>query len=257
MKSRQIDDLNASPNTMAPASSAASHSAGRKDHFLRLMLFKASAPSQSVPGPRLAEPASGAYAPLRQWAAQEGDRFQLPVPHELMRVSLDSTASEVMTDLRRVDAVTVESDMALEEATRVMIARRVRALFVVDAARHVVGIITATDVLGERPIRLAQEHGVHHDDVLIRDVMTPAERLEIVDLRDVQRARVGDIVATLRHAGRQHALAVEAVAGATDATTVVRGIFSLTQIARQLGLPAPQAHDIARTFAEIEAIIGP
>jgi hypothetical protein len=33
------------------------------------------------------------------------------------------------------------------------------------------------------------------------------------------------------------------------------GIFSLTQIARQLGIPQQQVHDIARTFAEIEAVI--
>ena len=35
----------------------------------------------------------------------------------------------------------------------------------------------------------------------------------------------------------------------------VRGIFSLTQIARQLGIPPQQIHDIARTFAEIQAAI--
>jgi hypothetical protein len=34
----------------------------------------------------------------------------------------------------------------------------------------------------------------------------------------------------------------------------VRGIFSITQIARQLGLPI-HAPEIARTFAEIEAVL--
>jgi hypothetical protein len=43
---------------------------------------------------------------------------------------------------------------------------------------------------------------------------------------------------------------------AASATRVVRGIFSLTQIARQLGLPEPTSHDVARTFADIEAAIG-
>lgn len=77
----------------------------------------------------------------------------------------------------------------------------------------------------------------------------------MLDFHDVQRARVGDVVATLRLAGRQHALAVEATEGATIRQQTVRGIFSLMQISRQLGIPPQQIHDIARTFAEIEAAI--
>jgi len=230
----------------------------QKDHFLRLMLFTASSPADTVHD-RLpaAGHATGEFTPLRQWVATRGDRFRLPVASEVVPVTLDSAASEVMTDLRRVGAITVDYGMAIHEAHRLMISRRVRALFVVDESREVSGIVTASDILGERPIRFAQERGVRHDDVLVRDIMTPAERLEILALHDVQRARVGDIVATLKRSGRQHALAVEAVAETSGEATLVRGIFSLTQIARQLGVPAPQAHDLARTFAEIEAIIGP
>ena len=63
------------------------------------------------------------------------------------------------------------------------------------------------------------------------------------------------MVATLRLAGRHHALVVEAIKGAPNSELTVRGIFSLTQIARQLGIPPQPIHDIARTFAEIEAVI--
>ena len=106
-----------------------------------------------------------------------------------------------MTDLRRVDAVTIVGEVSIDEANRVMIARRVRALFVVDEARQVIGIVTSTDILGERPIQFAQERGMRHGDVVVRDIMTPADRLEILDFRDVEAARVGDIVATLRARG--------------------------------------------------------
>jgi len=125
----------------------------------------------------------------------------------------------------------------------------------VEAAGIVLGIITSTDVLGERPIQLAHERGARHDEVLVRDVMTPAERLEAMELEDVLRARVGDVIASLRLSGRQHALVIESMQ-AQPSTRVVRGIFSLTQIARQLGLPPQPAHNIARTFSEIEAAIG-
>ena len=37
--------------------------------------------------------------------------------------------------------------------------------------------------------------------------------------------------------------------------TMVRGIFSLSQIARQLGVAMPLGGEVARTFSEIEAAI--
>src|SRR6185437_3216200 len=93
-------------------------------------------------------------------------------------------------------------------------------------------------------------------DVLVRDVMTPADLLETMDLQDVLRARVGDIVASLRRTGRQHALVIEAAIDAASPVRTIRGIFSLTQIARQLGVALHPGHDVPRTFAEMEAAIG-
>jgi hypothetical protein len=62
---------------------------------------------------------------------------------------------------------------------------------------------------------------------------------------------VGDIVATLKADGRAHALVV---GKSLDGQQVLLGIFSVSQIARQLGVPL-HTHEIARTFAEIEAVI--
>ncbi len=181
---------------------------------------------------------SGSYAPLRNTRGRVGDRYRLPVPGAPEPLRLDSPALEVMTDLRRVSAVTTDGNTSIANANQTMIARGVRALFVVDDTRRILGILTSSDLLGERPIQLAQARGIHYDEVAARDIMTPAERLEVVDLRDVQHARVGNIIATLRLASRQHALVVEDVegGGATGDRTVC-GIFSLTQIGRRLGIP--------------------
>jgi CBS domain-containing protein len=161
-----------------------------------------------------------------------------------------------MTDLSRVEAVTIRALATLDEAERTMIAHGVRALFVVDDDRAVLGVITSTDLMSEKPIQLAQQRGIRHDEVIVREVMTPADRLEAMEFDDVLHARVGDVVATLRRSGRQHALVIErAAAGATGPLQTVRGIFSLTQIARQLGVPPQSAHDLARTFVAIEAAI--
>ncbi len=245
------------PATGAPASAVDGKSPEEteKDHFLQLMFFQghhrheAAQPAAPIELPR------GEYAPLRHSMARAGERYRLPLPSGTAALRLDAPATEVMTDLRRVRAVTIELDASIDGANQAMIAHGVRALFVVGDARQVVGLVTSTDILGERPIQFAQERGIRHGEVVVRDIMTPAERLEIIDVRDVVRARVGDVVATLRLAGRQHALVVDSDGEAVPGQRSVCGIFSLTQIARQLGIPPQQVHDIARTFAEIEAAI--
>jgi len=254
MEKRQSDESNRPIVSAAGSESHPEHGAKHKDHFLQLMFFQGGRETEPIPGVPHPARAAGSYAPLRHSTATAGVEYALPSPGSTAAVRLDSPAIDVMTDLRRVSAVTIEAGQSIVEANHLMIARGVRALFVVDGARRMLGLMTATDVLGERPIQFAQARGVRYDEVTVRDIMTPAERLEVLAFDDVSQARVGDIVATLKLAGRQHALAVETAAGAPSQRTA-RGIFSLTQIARQLGIAPAQVHDIARTFAEIEAAI--
>ena len=240
--------------TMGGASTDPS-GAGHRDHFLQLMFFQAHYPEVGSRLPERPGQATGDYAPLRHSLAKPGDRYLLPLPGKFPSIALGAPATDVMTDLRRVSAVTIGPDVSVDEANQTMIAQRVRALFVVDDVRRVSGIITSTDILGEKPLQFMQERNVRHGEISVRDVMTSADRLEILELRDVELARVGDIVATLKVAGRQHALVVETINEAMPAQKSVCGIFSLTQIARQLGIPPQQVHDIAGTFAEIQAAI--
>ena len=202
-------------------------------------------------------PSEEPYRPLRQSKAGSGVTYRLQSQTPELRVQVSSPATDVMTDLSRVAAVTTATGTSIDEAHQAMIRHGVRALFVVDEAGVIQGIITANDILGERPIQIAQDRGVRHVEILVSEVMTPADLLEAMDFQDVLQVRVGDIVETLKRSGRQHALVIESgPADATSATRTVRGIFSLTQIARQLGLPPQVGRDIARTFAEIEAAIG-
>lgn len=227
--------------------------AGAQDPLVERMLSGFGHPI-ATPTVRPAAPPAG-YAPLRQSRAGPGETYRLQAPTNSVRVHAHSPATDVMTDLRQVAAVTTRSDASIDDARQAMIVHGVRALFVVDDERTVLGILTTTDLLGERPVQIANQRGLRHHEILVRLVMTPADRVEAMDLDEVVHARVGDIVASLKASGRQHALVTEAAADARG-TRMVRGIFSLTQIARQLGLPPQGEHDVARTFAEIEAAIG-
>ncbi|MEO8133330.1 MAG: CBS domain-containing protein [Betaproteobacteria bacterium] len=243
------------PEARSQSGDAVPYVRGDRDHFLRLMFFQASHHVSPQP-PAYPQREPGAYSALRLWKAKSDTGYHLPLSTATAPVSLESPALEVMTDLRHVPAVTIGHFGTVDDANRTMIERGVRALFVVDDMRRVLGIITATDVLGEKPVQLTHQRGIHHNEVIVRDVMTPADRLEVIDLEEVRHGRVGDVIATLRLSGRQHALAVEITGDAATGTQQnVRGIFSLTQIARQLGIPPQPLHDIGRTFAEIEAAI--
>ena len=81
-------------------------------------------------------------------------------------------------------------------------------------------------------------------------IMTPQEKLEVLCMKDVAAAKVGHIVATLKKCGRQHALVVD-TEGPGQAQKV-RGIFSASQVSRQLGMEI-QTIQVAQTFAEVHA----
>jgi CBS domain-containing protein len=191
------------------------------------------------------------YPSLPSSTLPPGAGYAQPVQAVPDRVTLDSPAVDAMTDLTRVTAVIILAGDTVDEAHRRMIQRGVRLLLVVDQDRKVLGVITANDVLGEKPVQTAVERGIQRSEVLVRDVMTPQDRLQVLDMEAVRSAKVGHLVATLKQAGRQHTLAVDRD---ERGRVRVRGIFSATQIARQLGVNI-QTSAVARTFSEIEAML--
>ncbi|MSR14597.1 MAG: CBS domain-containing protein [Gammaproteobacteria bacterium] len=166
------------------------------------------------------------------------------------KLTLDSAAVESMTDLTLVSAASIEATRTIDEANNLMLTRGVRMLFVLAANRDLAGLVTANDVMGEKPMRIVQANNVLHKEVLVGDIMTAAKDLEVLEYADVKGACLGNIVTTLHNAGRQHALVV---ARSGDGP-YIRGIFSAVQIARDLGIVV-QTPAIFKTFAEIEAVM--
>lgn len=192
------------------------------------------------------------YPALSSVMLQAGIGYAQPTQTLPEKVALDDSALQVLTDFQRVTAVIILSGDAVDEAHARMIQRGVRLLLVVDQDRKVLGVITANDILGEKPMQMIVQRGITHGDLLVRDVMTPQEQLDVLNFADVRAAKVGHVVATLQKAGRQHAIVVEFD---DKGRQKVRGVFSATQIARQLGV-AIQTSQVARTFSEIEAMLG-
>lgn len=206
--------------------------------------------NRAVSGPHLSKESTVRdYQPIKPMALDADIGYAQPTQAVPERVRIDSPAVDVMTDLTRITAVIILPGDSVDEAYGRMLQRGVRSLLVVDQDRRVHGIITANDVFSEKPVKTAVQRGVPRGEVQVRDIMTPRAALEVLDMREVSAATVGHIVATLKAAGRQHTLVVDHDSRGQQR---VRGVFSATQIARQLGI-AITTEAVARTFADIEA----
>lgn len=170
-----------------------------------------------------------------------------PPQHDV--VTPQSPALDVMTDLTTVRAATVAPGSALAQAELIMIHQGVRLLFVVSSMPGVDGIITASDLHGERPMRLVHQRGVKYEELTVGDVMTPLSAINAVTYGALKYASVAEVIDTLLHSSQPHLLVIEHATA--DTPLRIRGIISKTQVERQLGTQL-MSSEIANSFAEIE-----
>jgi CBS domain-containing protein len=190
------------------------------------------------------------YAPLPLTQLDFGVTFRRPAQRSA--VTLNSPALDVMTDFRQSRAITIHPEATIDDANQKMIEHGVRLLLVVNDSGVVLGVVSASDILGERPVQLMQERGIRRKEIAVSELMSRQDELDAIMLESLLGAKVGHVVTTLKRAGRQHALIVEL--DSKDKRQIVRGLFSASQIARQLGVPVHMT-EVARTFAEIEATL--
>jgi len=188
-------------------------------------------------------------AALPTFRLQPGVSLAQVQPQAQHAVTLDSPALQVMTDLTLIKAATTHPSTSLRQAEQMMIYQGVRMLFVVSDMPALEGLITTTDLGGDRAMALVAERRVRHDELSVADVMTPLSMLDAIDLDAMRSACVGNAVATLKRFGRNHLLVVQAASGQTPLR--VRGVISRAQIERQLGAPV-DIMPIATSFSEIE-----
>jgi len=156
-----------------------------------------------------------------------------------------------MTDLETVTAFCIAPSASIKIANEKMIACGVRLLFVTDDNGELLGLVTTTDILGEKPVKYVNEHGGSREDILVMDIMTVKSKLEVIDLRDINNACVGDIVETMKAINRKHMLVVNHDVKGREK---VCGIFSTTQVNRQLGLNIEPSLRVD-SFADIERVL--
>lgn len=174
------------------------------------------------------------FNPLELTALEKGIGYCRPTPQAPKPVTLVDPALSGMTDLREITLLTVKMTTPLVNARARMIEGRVRMLLVTDAEGIVMGLITARDTDSDRAEKIMEKAGLKEEDLNVADVMTLKGKIQAVTIEDVEKASIGDIILTIKKAGRQHALVVGK--DEESGTNAVRGIFSLSSLARQLGI---------------------
>lgn len=188
-------------------------------------------------------------APMTAIRLGKGTSIAQTLSQTSAKVTRDSPAMSVMTDLTQVRAATTVPTTGLRQAEQMMIHQSVRMLFVATAMPSLEGLVTSNDVSGDKPMRLVNERNVHFDELTVADVMRPVEALDALDLAQLKIASVGNLITSLKQLGRNHLLVVENPGDPASAR--ICGVISRSQIERQLGEPIVIT-DIANSFSEIE-----
>lgn len=154
------------------------------------------------------------------------------------RVAPDDPATLLVTDFSRERAWTVVEERSVDEALREMECAGVGALLVIRS-EIVTGLVTCFDLQRCRPLELLRPSGpASRAEIQVGHVMTPWDRVTVLDWRSVSTSRVRHVEEWARNTRVSHALLVEQLDGAA----YVRGLLSRAHVERSLGWPMQGIH---------------
>jgi CBS domain-containing protein len=157
-------------------------------------------------------------------------RSSLAAPKSGWRVQLRDPALSVMTDFHERGMVTVDGKLGVDAGLEVMRHAGTRSAFVLDEKRNqVLGLVTAYDIMGEKPLRATQALGISRDEVRVIDVMDRAEDWHVARMEDVEKATVALMLEAFQRTGRSHIAVVEDGDGKEPR---LRGVFSAAKLLR-------------------------
>lgn len=144
-------------------------------------------------------------------------------------------ALSVMTDFRERASVTVADTATVDSALDHMQHNGVRCAFVVDEARRVVvGLITAYDILSEKPMRHMQWVASARRDLLVRYVMQEVSEWRVADIRDIELATVASVARLFDETRLTHIPVMET---SDSGEQRLRGLLSASKVKRLLSRP--------------------
>ena len=167
---------------------------------------------------------------------------RLALPHD--------PALSLLTDLHHSACVVASHRDGLDQTLHLMLRAGVRMVFVAGADGELVGMVTAEDIQGERPVQRASAQLIPHHELTVFDVMIPVGHWDTVELSQVRTARLGDIAETMHEHGLRYLLVTQNKEG----RTTLRGLFSARRL--EMAMNTTIEHDLhSRSFAELEQVL--
>lgn len=159
-------------------------------------------------------------------------------------------ALSLLTDLNLSPCVVASHHDGLSQTMHLMMRAGVRMVFVAGADGELVGMVTAEDLHGERPVVRASNRQVPHHELTLSDIMVPVTHWDTVDMGTVRTARLGDVAETMHQHGLRYLLVTQKKQG----KTVLRGLFSAARLEMAMNTTIePDLH--SRSFAELEMVL--
>lgn len=164
-------------------------------------------------------------------------------------VHMEDPAVSVLIDFTKTPPHTIAPSETLDHAINEMEINGVHLLLVINNDGFFEGIVSSEDTWGEKPIKIIQERRIHRDQVTVKMIMTPLSDIAALDFAVIKSAKVGNIVNTLSSRKQHYTLAVSP--SATKPTQIIRGIFTTSQISKQLHTDIAQIFNRAESLSEL------
>jgi CBS domain-containing protein len=141
-------------------------------------------------------------------------------------------ALSVMTDFRERASVTVSETATIDEALEHMKHTGVRSAFAVHGQRQaIVGLITAYDIISEKPLQNLQFAATPRREVLVFDIMQKVSDWRVADIKQIERATVATVVEMFAKTGLTHVPVMETSQAGEQR---LRGLLSAVKVKRLL-----------------------
>jgi CBS-domain-containing membrane protein len=151
-------------------------------------------------------------------------------PRPVGLLDLENNASEVYLNFMETRCRSVSEGDKLEYAEYILQRDRRHELVVENKDRHVVGILSTTDVISPKAVAAANNQRIQHDEVLVKAVMTPLEQIPAIDVGILVHAKIGNIIVTMNEQKAKFLLVTQKTSEGHE----LCGLFSLIHISQQL-----------------------
>lgn len=152
----------------------------------------------------------------------------LVTPREFDDIEQDSPALSLMTDFRQHRPHAVSAATPALWVARLMATEEVDSKLVVDHHRDFIGLLTG-ERLSEQSLLAAQvTQGIDRESLTAADLMLPRAAMPALDYKDLAKATVADLVATLQEAGEPYCLVRD------HEHQQIRGLISMRELSERL-----------------------